>query len=321
MLMRFRAGIAFTTIALLSLATPARAVDKVNVGTGLWPVWAFLPLQIGIDEGIWPKYGIEPTVVNNGSGARLIQAMTAGSVDFGLSSGVDMAFAAKGAPIRAVAAFAGEPRTVSIIVIAGSPVKEPADLKGKTIVIPGVGSVAEWLVRQMAIAEGWGMDGVKIVSAGSLSGEIAVIKSHEADAAVGPPEVGFALEEKGEGRVAFGLERYARHFVADVVYARTDLIQNKPDLVQRFLNGFFASIRFVKTHKDETSAIAVRELQSSPAIMARIWDELSPWLDDQGAFDPQGVEVLKQSYVDLQMLEQKPSDDQILTSRFVPVKP
>ncbi len=43
-----------------------------------------------------------------------------------------MAFAAKGAPmVRAVAAFAGEPRTVSIIVTADSPVRQPADLKAR----------------------------------------------------------------------------------------------------------------------------------------------------------------------------------------------
>ncbi len=106
-----------------------------------------------------------------------------------------------------------------------------------------------------------------------------------------------------------------------VVYARTDLIQDNPDLVRRFLEGFFASVRFVKTHKDETTAIAVRELQTSPAIMARIWDELSPWLDDKGTFDPQAAEVLKQSYVDLQILDRKPRNDEILTEQFVPVKP
>ncbi len=31
--------------------------------------------------------------------------------------------------------------------------------------------------------------------------------------------------------------------------------------------------------------------------------ELSPWLDDKGAFDPQAVEVLKQSYVDLRITD------------------
>jgi ABC-type nitrate/sulfonate/bicarbonate transport system substrate-binding protein len=308
-------------LACLAFAPAARALDKVQVGTAVWPIWAFLPLQVGIDEGIWPRYGIDPEIVNMGSGAKLIQALTAKSVEFGLSSGVEMAFAAKGAPIRAIAAFAGDPRTVAIIVTADSPVKGPADLKGKTIAMPGIGSVSEWLVWQMSIAEGWGKNGVKIVSGGSLAGCIALIKSHQVDAAIGPPELGYALEEKGEGRVAFGLERYAPHFLAHVVYGRTDLIQSDPDLVRRFLEGYFASIRFVKTHKTETTAIAVRELHSSPAVMARIWDELAPWLQDKGTFDPQAVEVLKQSYVDLGILDKKPSNDEILTTQFVPVKP
>jgi NitT/TauT family transport system substrate-binding protein len=308
-------------LVCVAFAPSARALDKVMVGTAVWPIWAFLPLQVGIDHGIWPHYGIDPEIVNMGSGAKLIEAMTAGSVEFGLSSGVEMAFAAKGAPIRAVAAFAGDPRTVAIIVPPGSQVKEPSDLKGKTIVMPGIGSVSEWLVWQMAIAEGWGKDGVKIVSGGSLSGSIALIESHQADAAIGPPELGYTLEEKGQGHVAFGLERYAPHFLAHVVYARTDIIGSNPDLVQRFLDGFFASIRFVKMHKEETTAIAVREMHMSPAVMNRIWDELSPWLQDQGTFDPQAIEVLKQSYVDLNILDRKPKDDEILTSRFVPVKP
>jgi NitT/TauT family transport system substrate-binding protein len=308
-------------LALLAQSPYARALDKVTAGTAVWPIWAFLPLQVGIDEGIWQRYGIELTIDNNGSGAKLIQAMTAGSVDFGLSSGVEMAYAAKGAPIRAVAAFAGEPRTVTIIVASDSPVKAPADLKGKKIAMPGIGSVSEWLVWQMAIAEGWGKDGVTIVSSGSLGGSIALIQSHQAAAAIGPPEVGYMLESKNEGRVAFGLAQFAPHFHAHVVYARNDLIRNNPDLVMRFLKGFFAGIAYMKTHKDETTRIAVRELNSTPAIMNRVYDELASWLEDDGHFDDQAVDVLKSSYVDMNILDRKPSDDEILTRQFVPVRP
>jgi NitT/TauT family transport system substrate-binding protein len=232
-----------------------------------------------------------------------------------------MAFGAKGAPVRAVAAFAGEPRTVTIIVTNDSPVKSPADLKGKTIAMPGIGSVSEWLVWQMAVAQGWGKDGVKTVSSGSLGGSIAVIMSHQADAAIGPPEVGYLLQSRGEGHVAFGLAQYAPHFHAHVIYARTGLIDKNPDLVERFLKGFFASVHFIKTHKDETTQIAVRELQSTPEIMNRVYDELASWLEDDGHFDPQAIEVLKTSYVDLKILDTKPSDDQLYTARFVPVKP
>jgi ABC-type nitrate/sulfonate/bicarbonate transport system substrate-binding protein len=187
--------------------------------------------------------------------------------------------------------------------------------------MPGIGSVSEWLVWQMAIAEGWGKDGVKIVSAGSLGGSVAVIRSHQADAAIGPPEVGYLLQSQNEGHVAFGLAQYAPHFHAHVIYARTELIANNPDLVKRFLKGFFAGIHFMKTHKEETTRIAVRELNSTAPIMNRVYDELASWLEDDGQFDPQAIEVLKQSYVDLGILDEKPRDDELLTRRFVPVTP
>lgn len=313
--------LAFAALLALSLAPRAQALDKVSAGMAVWPIWAFLPLQIGLEQGIWQKYGIDLSVTNNGSGAKLIQAMTAGSIDFGLSSGVEMAFGAKGAPIRAVAAFAGEPRTVTVIVAADSPVKSAADLKGKLIAMPGTASVSEWLVWQMAVAEGWGKSGVRTVAAGSIDGCLAAIRSGAADAMIGPPEVGYLLEAQKTGRVAFSLAPYARHFHAHVIYARQELIDGNPDLVERFLKAFFASIAFMKTHKAETTQIAVRELHSTPEIMNRIYDDLAPWLESDGHFDPQAIETLKASYVDLGILPAKPSNDEMFTPRFVPVRP
>ena len=42
---------------------------------------------------------------------------------------------------------------------------------------------------------------------------------------------------------------------------------------------------------------------------------------DDGVFNPEGIDVLKESFVELGMLPQKPSDDQILTKQFLPVRP
>ena len=210
---------------------------------------------------------------------------------------------------------------MSVIVPAGSTVKKPADLKGKLIAMPGVGSVSQWLVWQMAIAEGWGKNGVRTTSGGSIAGCMAAIRSHQADAMIGPPAVGYLLQSKNEGRVAFSLARYAPHFLAHVVYARTNVIHDDPALVERFLKGFFAGIVFMKTHKEATTKIAVRALHSTPQIMNRIYDNLAPWLESDGHFDPKGIATLKASYIDLGILTKKPSNSQILTERFVPVKP
>jgi NitT/TauT family transport system substrate-binding protein len=299
---------------------PCHAADKVHAGMAV-PLWAFLPLHVGLEEGIWSKYGIDLDITNSGSDAKLQQAMTAGSIDFGLGSGAAMAFAAKGAPVRAIAAFAGEPRTVVLIVGADSPIKRPADLKGKLVVMPGVGSVTEWLVWQMSIAQGWGKDGIRTAGLGSLDANVAAIKTHEADAMTGPPEIGYLLEAQKAGRIAFDLAQYAPHFHAHIVFARKEIIDTNPDLAQRFLKGFFAGVAFMKTHKEKTTAIAVRELHNTPEIMNRVYDNLAGWLEDDGHFDAQALEVLKQSWVDLAILDQKPTDDAFMTARFVPVKP
>ncbi|HLI20033.1 MAG TPA: ABC transporter substrate-binding protein [Stellaceae bacterium] len=318
--MRLIRGLALSLIAALALTPRAHALDKVHAGTAV-ALWAFLPLQIGQEEGIWKKYGIDLDITNNGSDAKLQQAMTAGSIDFGLGSGAAMAFAAKGAPVHAVAAFAGEPKTVTIIVAADSPVKGPGDLKGKLVVMPGVGSVSEWLVWQMSIQEGWGKDGIHTAGQGSIDANVASIETHQADAMTGPPEVGYLLDSQGKGHVAFSLAQFAPHFHAHVIFARNDIIQNNPELVRRFLKGFFAGIAFMKTHKEATTAIAVRVLHNTPEIMNRIYDDLAPWLESDGHFDPQAIEVMKSSFVDMGILDKKPSNNDILTTRFVPVTP
>jgi NitT/TauT family transport system substrate-binding protein len=311
---------ALATATIFAVLSPASAADKVHAGMAV-PLWAFLPLQIGIDEGIWSKYGIDLDIINSGSDAKLQQAMAAGSIDFGLGSGAAMAFAAKGAPVRAVAAFAGEPRTVVLIVTSDSPIKSPSDLKGKLVVMPGVGSVTEWLIWRMSIAQGWGKTGIRTAGLGSIDANVAAIKTHEADAMTGPPEVGYLLESQNAGRIAFGLAQYAPHFHAHIVFARKELVEGNPDLVQRFLKGFFASVAYLKTHKEKTTEIAVRELHNTPAIMNRIYDDLAPWLESDGQFDPEALEVLKTSFVDLGILDKKPNDDDFLTRKFLPVKP
>ena len=320
--MKLLARLAFAvTIVFLVAGSSAIAADKVRAGKSIGALWAFLPLDIGVEEGIYAKYGIAVEISNLGNGPKLLQALTAGSIDFGMSAGSDMHFAVKGAPVAAVAAFAEEPRSVVIMVGSDSPIRSVADLKGKLLGMPGVGSVAEWLVWRMAIAEGWGKDGIKTVAQGSVEANLAALRTKQIDGMVGPVEVGFNLQDRQEGRIAVKLAQYAPHFHAHVIFGQRQLIAERPDVVERFLKGFFATIAFMKANKAKTSEIAMRVLHESPSIADRTYDyEISMLLDD-GRFDPQAIEVIKNSWVELGVLEKLPSDDQFLTTRFVPVKP
>ncbi len=306
---------------LFGAGATAQAADTVRVAKPSNTTWAFLPLDVGDAEGIFARYGIAVEISGLGGDAKIQQALAADSLDVGLGSGPSMAFVAKGSPVITVAAFAGAPRNLSIIIAADSTIKSAADLKGKSLSITTVGSLTEWLVKRVSVQEGWGPDGIKGVALGGFDAATAALKTHQIDGMTASTENGYFMEEHGMGRVFLGMEKYAPEFHAHVIFARQSLVASNPDLVRRFLQGFFASIAFMKANKEKTTAIAMRVLDRSATSMNKTYDDEIAMLEDDGNFDPKAIEVLKQSFVDMNILTTKPSDDQILTTAFVPVKP
>ncbi|HVA13535.1 MAG TPA: ABC transporter substrate-binding protein [Stellaceae bacterium] len=314
-------GAAAAVAATVLHSVAAQAADKVHAGKAVPIAWAFIPLDVGLQHGLFAKYGIDLDISSFAGDAQLQQALASDSIDFGLGSGPAMAFVAKGAPVIAVAAFAGAPRNISLIVSADSPVKSVADMKGKLVAVTTVGSLTDWLAKRIGVQEGWGPGGLRTVALGSFSAFLAAAKTHQIDGMMAATEAGYTLEEKHQGRIIVGMEKYAPNFITHVVFARKQLVQQNPDLVRRFLKGFFASIAFMKANKAATSAVAESVLHQSPEVASKTYDYEIAMLENDGHFDPQAIDVLKQSFIDMGMLKDKPANDQLLTTQFLPVKP
>src|SRR3984893_18580942 len=140
-----------TAIAFASvLSNSALAQMKVRVGQPQAGTFQFVALQVATEVGIFKQHGIEVEVISFGGGPRVQQALAAESIDIGIGSGPELAFVAKGAPEIAVAAIADAPYSVVLAVLADSPIKSAADLKGKTVSISSKGSLTDWLGRQLS---------------------------------------------------------------------------------------------------------------------------------------------------------------------------
>jgi len=323
--MMFRSLLIGSALLGLSLSgaglAPAIAADKVRAGKSVGVAWSFIPLDVGVEEGIFAKYGLDVDISVLTGDAKLQQALTSDSVDFGLGSGPSMAFAVKGSPVTAVAAFAAEPRNISVIVAADSAIKTVRDLKGTTLAVTTAGSLTDWLVRRLSVQEGWGTEGVKTAALGGFESALPALKTKQIDGIMAATEAGYLMEERGEGKVLVGMEKYAPKFHTHVVFARKALVADKPELVDRFLKGFFASIAFMKGNKEKTTEIAMRILHQSKPVMDRTYDYEISMLETDGHFDPEAVDVIKDSFVGMGILTDKPANDQLFTTKFVPVKP
>ena len=307
--------------AALALAAPsAQAADKIHTGNPSDIAWAFVPPYVGIAQGLFAKYNLDVDVASFGGDQKMQQALNAGSIDIGLGGGPAMAFSVKGAPVIAVAALFGAPKNISLVVPYDSKLKL-SDLKGKLVSSSAVGSLTAWLLQRVAISQGWGVDGIKIAALGGFEPGVAAMRTGQIDGMMSSVEGGLMLESKKIGRNLTSMEKYAPHFVTHVVFARRDLVASNPDLVNRFLKGLFATIAYMKTHKAETVKVSVDDFHEAQDVADKTYDDEIASFSTDGTFDPQAVEVMKQSFIDMTMLTEKPADSQMFTAQFLPVKP
>jgi ABC-type nitrate/sulfonate/bicarbonate transport system substrate-binding protein len=306
-------------VALPSAGT-ALAADSLRVGKAVPFAWTFTPIDVGIDVGIFAKQGLELAVTGFAGDARLQQGLVSDSIDLGLGSGPGMGFLAKGSPAKAVAAMAGAPMNMSIVVPYDSPIRTLDDLKGKKVGITTVGSLTDWLLKRVVADKKWAATDVTAVTVGGMDSTKAALKTGQIDAVVIALELGYALEQAKVWHVLAPLAPFAPDFHTHVIYARDELIARKPELVERFLRAWFETIAFMRANKERTVEITAKVLNLDKAVISRVYDEQIKIFTTDGRFDPKALVVLRQSLVEMGILQQVPDDAVMFTTRFLPVK-
>lgn len=302
------------------LAAPAHATEKLRVGKAVAFAWTFTPLDVGIQTGIFAKHGLEIEASDATGDAKLQQALTADSLDVGIGSGPGMAFMAKGVPAKAVAAMAGVPRNMAVMVGYNSTAKTVDDLKGRKLGVTTVGSLTDWIGKRINALKGWGPEGITTVPIGGMPPARAAIKTGQIDGYIGALETGYALEEAKEWRVITTATPFVDQFITHVFFVRDDVIAKRPEAVRAFLKGWFETIAFMKANKDKSVEITSKVLNLSPAVISRAYDEQIPIFSTDGTFDPKAVAALKQSFIEMGLLKEIPDDKVMFTTQFVPVK-
>jgi ABC-type nitrate/sulfonate/bicarbonate transport system substrate-binding protein len=310
---------AFLIGFVVLLVAPAGAAEKLRVGKAVPFAWTFTPLDVGMQTGQFAKQGLEIEASASAGDAKLQQALAADSLDIGIGSGPGMAFMAKGAPAKAVAAMAGIPRNMAVMVGYNSSIKSVDDLKGKKLGVTTVGSLTDWIGKRINALKGWGADGITTVPIGGMPPARAAIKTNQIDGYIGALEVGYSLEEAKEWRVITTATPFVDHFITHVFFARNELIEKRPQAVRAFLKGWFNTIAFMKANKDKTIEITSKVLNLSPTVISRAYDEQIGIFTPDGTFDPKAVAVLKQSFIEMGLLKEIPDDSVMFTTQFVPV--
>jgi NitT/TauT family transport system substrate-binding protein len=313
-------GLAVLTafVMTLSLAGPAWADDEIRVGKAMSQAFSFVPLDVGVKQGFFKKRGLAIESVAFAGSAKLQQALAAGGIEIGLGSGPELAFIAKGTPVQGVAAMAGEPLLLVLIVRPDTGIAATAELKGKRISVSTVGSLTSWLARELSQKEGWGPDGIKVLELGSTASQIAAMKTKQIDGMVIDIASALTLQEAGAARILVKFGPLEKDFIIHVIFANRAFIAKNPDAVRRFLAGWFETIAFMRKNKAETVAISAEVMGVSATIAAQTYDEVMPMFSDDGRFDAKALAVLQRSFVEMGILPTEPDMSKLYTEQFLP---
>jgi ABC-type nitrate/sulfonate/bicarbonate transport system substrate-binding protein len=297
---------------------PAQAEELIRVGKAGREAFSFVPVDIGDHMGFFKKRNLKVEISNFAGDARLQQAMAADALDMSLGSGPGMAFVVKGAPVKAVAAFAGPPLLFALVVSRQSPLQSEADLNGKTIGVSGVGSVTQWLVNQIAVKQGWGLGAIKVVGIGENAARVAAVKANSIDGGVVDIASALLYAKSGEGRILNRFANAASDFHVHVMFATDKAIAQKPEAIRAFIDGWFETIAFMRANKAKSVEIAAEVMGTDQELAGSIYDELMPMFANDGKFNPKALDVLAKSFVELKTLPIEPDMAKLYTEALLP---
>ena len=315
--------IALATLVLLAvhgLSAPAAHGELLRVGKAVPEAFSFVPLDVGMHFGFFKKYGIQIENSAYGGGGKLQQALTADSVDIGLGSSPEMAGIVKGVPVKAVAAAAGRPFLIALMVRPDGTIKTVDDLKGRRVGVTTTNSLTAWLVSELSRQKGWGPDGISVTPLGAIPGLLAALMMMQVDGFVADISTLQRAEEAGEGKILMSFGDLVQDFHIHVIFATNKLMATRPGAIRGFLAGWFDTIAFMRANKGKTVETAMAVLDLNRSIAERSYDILIPMFSDDGRFNPKALAVLSRSYVDLKYLPAQPDMSKLYTEEFLPRK-
>jgi NitT/TauT family transport system substrate-binding protein len=248
----------------------AQAPEKKDLTLGVGGKGLLYYLQLTLTErlGYFKEQGLNVTVTDFGGGAKALQSLIGGSAD--VVTGAyehTIRMQVKGQPITAVLELGRFPGIVlAVRKDKAAQVKSFKDLKGMKIGVTAPGSSTNFFVNALIAKEGLKPEDVSIIGVGTGLSAVAAMKKGDIDAISNLDPVITKLQQDGDVVVladsrteADNKKLFGGNNPAAVVYFKQDFIEKNPQTVQRIVNAFYKTQKWLERATPEDVAKTVPE--------------------------------------------------------------
>jgi ABC-type nitrate/sulfonate/bicarbonate transport system substrate-binding protein len=261
-----------------------------------------LPLWVNKELGFSKKYGVDLEIILIQAGSPNIQALLGGSLQLTQTAASSAVIgAARGAPVVIVATLENK---LPLQIIARPEIKEPHQLRGKTIGINRFGGSNDAAVY-MAL-KAWKMEtkDISMLQTGGTAARMAALVSKRVDATVQSyPEI-FQARKLGMNVLA-DIGDFGFYTNTSNIVTRSYLQQNRA-AVKGFIRGQIEGMHYVKTNKEGSLKILRKHLQiSDPEAVDGTYEFFAKRLPRSPRTEPEGI---KNILVSIDAGDKNPAD-------------
>jgi NitT/TauT family transport system substrate-binding protein len=236
---------------LATMASAPKAAEPVaNVKVGVVGAASFSPFEAGVALGLFEKDNLQVEVVEHRGGAEAAQAMVGGGIDiFNGDFSHALRLNQQGQQIRVICGTTNR----HAYVLMGAPDAQPGvqSLKGQNVGITSPGSQTDNSMRWLLKTNGLDPDkDTELVAIGGGAPMLAAIQNKQVYA--GTLVQPFTAQLRLQNYVpVYSFTDEVGPFQGTVMMVRESLLQEKPDVIRRFLRSYLG---VVKTLQEDEAA-------------------------------------------------------------------
>jgi NitT/TauT family transport system substrate-binding protein len=216
-------------------------LDSVTITISQWPTAPYAATyMVGMEMGLFEDEGIKiEGVVPGTGGGTTVRSLTSGGLDFGVVSVSSLVTAAiVGAPLKMLATENGTLANQAWVTRADADYDSLDDFCGHGVWgITSPGSTTEGTTALMIEEQGIDPSCITTAAAGGLAEGLTLLESGAIDSAIIWEPVLTEELQKGNVKVILSPADELPQYTQTVIVAGTQLIQQNPDLVERFMTA------------------------------------------------------------------------------------
>lgn len=223
---------------------------------------AHTPSFVGVEKGLFLKYGLDLKLKILGSGQEVAKAMQAGELQFGAAAYSNFPIALeRGFKAKMVVGVIGDATSLfydenlAVVARPGSGIRAAEDLVGKRVGLVMGGTGDEYL-RALLKKHNIPAERVQLLNV-PAGNQFAALQNATVDAiSAWEPFPTLVVERvQGSTLVARGGKILGYYIL---MMAPDDLIHRQPEVVERYVLGYAAASQWTRQHPDEAAEIATR---------------------------------------------------------------